>query len=225
MIHLFNPENKFWNFVAKLTDVCLMSMLWAICSLPIFTMGASTAALYDFTMKQVKDQEGGIWKSFFSSWKRNFKKATVIWLLQLLVLAFLALDLRAAWYLYLNTGIAGLAVLIVCAAVSLIVVSATLYLYPLTAVFDFSVKKTIGDSLIMAVANLPVTITLIIIAGLVAVAIYYASGLYFFWVGLGIFFASYFITGVFGKYTGETPDEAALKAEKREAKRRGKYFF
>jgi uncharacterized membrane protein YesL len=225
MSHFFNPENKFWNFVAKLTDVCLMSMLWAVCSLPIFTMGASTVALYDFTMKQVRDEEGGIWKSFFSSWKKNFKKATVIWLMMLLVLAFLVIDVRAAWYLYVNAGIPGLLVLSVCAGVSLIVISATLYVFPLLAVFDFPVKKTVGDSFIMAVANLPVTVTLIIIAAIVAVLIYYVSGFYFFWIGLGVFFSSYFITGVFGKYTGETPSAEALKQEKREAKRRGKYFF
>ena len=61
MSGLFNPENKFWNFVAKLTDVCLMSFLWLIASLPLVTVGAATTAFYDFTLRQVVDQEGGFW--------------------------------------------------------------------------------------------------------------------------------------------------------------------
>ena len=27
MYQLFNPENKFWNFIAKITDVACMSIL------------------------------------------------------------------------------------------------------------------------------------------------------------------------------------------------------
>ena len=35
MYHLFNPENKFWNFIAKITDVACMSILWALVSLSL----------------------------------------------------------------------------------------------------------------------------------------------------------------------------------------------
>lgn len=225
MIHLFNPENKFWNFIGKVCDACLMSILWALCSLPIITAGAATAAFYDFTMKQVHDEEGGIIKSFFSSFKANFRQATVVWLIELAGLAFLAFDIIAAWNLYLNTGIPGLVVLSIVACVSIAFLSSLLYVYPLLAVFDFPLGKILGNSFIMAVANLPVTITLLLITVLECVGIYYVSGLFFFIIGLGIFFSSYFITGVFGKYTGEAPTASQLREEKRAAKKRAKNFF
>lgn len=225
MSGLFNPENKFWNFVAKLADVCIMSFLWLIASLPLVTVGAATTAFYDFTLRQVRDQEGGIWSSFWSSFRRNFKKASLLWLLYVLGLAFLALDLYASWKMYLSAGLPALFMLSLCACVSIIFLFCTYYIYPLLAVFNFPVKKLIKDSFIMAMANLHVSITLLVISLAAAAAVYYVSGLFFFWIGLAIFASSYFVTGVFGRYTGETPGREALRVEKRSAKKRGKYFF
>ena len=42
MNHLFNPENRFWNFMNKITDVFLLGILWFLFSIPVVTMGAET---------------------------------------------------------------------------------------------------------------------------------------------------------------------------------------
>ena len=93
MYHLFNPENKFWNFIAKITDAACMSILWALVSLPLFTIGAATTAFYDFSLHQVNDREGKILKSFFGSFRAHFGRATLLWLTELAGIAFFALDL------------------------------------------------------------------------------------------------------------------------------------
>ena len=67
----------------------------------------------------------------------------------------------------------------------------------------------------MAMGNLHVTITLFVMTALVCVLIYYVSGLFFFWIGLYIFFSSYFITGVFLKYVRD-PEEDETGKEQRE---------
>ena len=41
---LFNPQNAFWSVFGKIADVLALSLLWVICSLPVVTMGAATAA-------------------------------------------------------------------------------------------------------------------------------------------------------------------------------------
>lgn len=208
MNRLFNPENKFWNFFAKLADVACMSILWIICCIPIITVGAATASFYGFTMHQVSETEGGIWKSFWSGVKTNFKKGTILWGIEVAVLLFLTYDLFAAWqYFTLSTSTISLLVLSFCTCISLILLSMLQYIYPLLAVFHFPIKKILSNSFIIAMGNLPVTITLFVLFGLVLVGCYYLSGLFFFWIGLYIFFSSYFITGVFKKYTGEIPME------------------
>ena len=209
MYHLFNPENKFWNFIAKITDAACMSILWALVSLPLFTIGAATTAFYDFSLHQVNDREGKILKSFFGSFRAHFGRATLLWLTELAGIAFFALDLWAAWNFYLTKGgVIGIALMGFCACFALIFLSCVRYVYPLLAAFNFNLKKILRDSFIMAMGNLHVTITLFVMTALVCVLIYYVSGLFFFWIGLYIFFSSYFITGVFLKYVRDPEEEA-----------------
>lgn len=213
MYHLFNPENKFWNFIGKLTDAACMSILWAVVSLPLLTGGAATTAFYEFCLHQATNTEGGVWRSFFGSFRKHFKKAFLLGLIQLAGIAFFAADLLAAWnFFVIRGGVAGIAILAACACLALIFLSCFLYIYPVLALFDFPLKKLFRDSFVMAMGNLHVTVTMFVMLALVGVAFYYVSGLFFFWVGLYIFFSSYFLTGVFMKYARD-PEEPEERKE------------
>lgn len=67
---------RFFNLVF---DLVIMHLIWIVCSLPIFTIGASTTALYYAFMKRTRRDEGYIWKNFFlffytsSQYRRNLK--------------------------------------------------------------------------------------------------------------------------------------------------------
>lgn len=213
MYTLFNPENSFWNFMGKLADVACMSILWLITSLPIVTIGASTAAFYSFTLDAVHDEEGGVWSSYFSGFRENFKKATLIWILQLVVMAFLIVNLYAAWHFYLAKGVLGLGLFSLALFGLLVCTGTGLYLYPILVSYDFPVKKVITDSFIMAIGNPHVTVSVIVLFLLAGVGIWWISGLFFFWIGLAIFFSSYFIWGLFLKYAG-------VKIEKKKKKKK-----
>lgn len=210
---LFNPENKFWNFVGKLADVACISVLWLLTSLPIVTIGASTAAFYSFTLDAVQDNEGRILSSYFSAFRKFFRKSTALWLMQLVAFVFLALNLYAAWHFYLAKGILGLGFLSLALCATLILVSTGLYVQPILVYYDFPVKKVITDSFIMAVGNPHVTISQIVLFLLAGVCTYYISGLFFYWLGLAFFFCSYFIWGLFLKYAG-------IKIEKKKKKKK-----
>ena len=95
MNHLFNPENRFWNFMNKITDVFLLGILWFLFSIPVVTMGAATTSLYQFTLKQADDEEGYVFKSFLKAFMKNFRQATMLWLIVLAAGAFLAADMWA----------------------------------------------------------------------------------------------------------------------------------
>lgn len=208
---LFNPENKFWIFIGKITDVAYMSLLWLLTSLPVFTIGAATAAFYSFTMDAVQDLEGGVWHSFFHAFRKHFKKATAIWIVQLALFAVLSVNLYAAWNFYLLKGILGLGFFSMALFGMLILICTGLYLYPVLVSYDFPIKKVVADSFVMAIRNPHVTLSCMILFVLAGVGIYYLSGLFFFWIGLAIFFSSYFILGVFLKYAG-------VKIEKKKKK-------
>ena len=47
MASLFDPERPLWRGLGTLADVLVLSAMWFTASLPLFTLGASTTALYD----------------------------------------------------------------------------------------------------------------------------------------------------------------------------------
>ena len=136
-------------------------------------------------------------------------------MIELLGFAFFGADLWAAWsFLTVKGGILGSAVFGMCLLLAVLFLACCYYVYPLVAFYDFPLKKIITDSFVMAVGNLPVTVTLVLMSGLQAVLFYYLSGLYFFWQGLFVFFSSYFMIGLFLKYTEKTPEEQEEEPKK-----------
>ena len=65
-----------------------------ICCLPIVTIGASLTALHYVTLKMTRNEESYIIRSFFKSFKQNFKQATIINLIMLVIAAILYMDLN-----------------------------------------------------------------------------------------------------------------------------------
>lgn len=101
---LFNPENRLWTDVSRAGDVIILSLCWICCSLPVFTLGASTTALYDTAVHCLRWGDPHTLQRFFRSFRDNFKPAT------LLTLAFLAVEaiLLAAWYMTRAVALTGM---------------------------------------------------------------------------------------------------------------------
>ena len=130
-------DSKFGQPLTKLCYGCYLNLLWFVCCIPIFTIGASTAALYDTCLKIAREEDHGLAGTFFRSFRRNFRQSTVLWLILLaagLLLAgdgYIVYHLRAA-----STGVPAvlwtliLAVLIAAAVVYVIVL---LFVFPLAA--------------------------------------------------------------------------------------------
>ena len=78
-----------------LTNICYsayLNILWFIFSIPIFTIGASTTALYSVTLKIVRNEEGNLTKDFIKSFKQNFKQSTSVWIILTLLGTLLLID-------------------------------------------------------------------------------------------------------------------------------------
>ena len=84
------------KFLSRLIDLVTVSALWFLCSIPIITIGAATTAMYSVTLHLVFDDTSGIAQTFFSSFRRNFGRATVVFLAFAASGLFLAADLWSA---------------------------------------------------------------------------------------------------------------------------------
>ena len=203
---IFNPENKFWSFMEKITDVFFLGILWFAASLPVFTMGAATTSMYQFTLKQADNEEGYVWRSFWKAFRKNFLPATGLWLIILAAGGFLALDLWAC----MNIGVPR-PVRTVCLGVLLclllVFLLTALYVFPILSRFHLPIKKIIANSFIMAMGNLYVSVTVLVIYLVFGALSYYITILFPVFMGLAAFVSSYLFRSVFARYQQEGTEE------------------
>ena len=64
--------------MGRVADFFLLTVLWAVFSLPVLTVGASTAALYDVALRMAENREGYLFSSFVKAFKANLKQALAI---------------------------------------------------------------------------------------------------------------------------------------------------
>lgn len=80
---VFSYDSPVWKFMGRLLDFLVLTGLWVVTSLPIITMGAATAAVYDITLKMTQDQEGYLVRTYFKTFAKLFVQATKAWLILL----------------------------------------------------------------------------------------------------------------------------------------------
>ena len=80
-------ETKIGRVLSMLTDVIFAGLLWCLCSLPVITIGASSAALYYTTVISIRHERGRLAKTFFGAFKSNFAAGFKLWLIYIIYAA------------------------------------------------------------------------------------------------------------------------------------------
>lgn len=155
MSKLFRMDSPLMRFLTKIADLMVLNILFCITSIPLITIGASWTALYSVTLKMVRDEEGSVSRSYFRSFRQNFRQATLLWLGVLVVLALLVLDIRV-----LNGMSEGTAPGLLRVGVEILALLGIMvlqYLFPSLARFEASLADTLKNACMMALAHLPKT--------------------------------------------------------------------
>lgn len=155
MSKLFRMDSPLMRFLTKIADLMVLNILFCVTSIPLITIGASWTALYSVTLKMVRDEEGSVSRSYFRSFRQNFRQATLLWLGVLVVLALLVLDIRV-----LNGMTGGTAPGLLRVGVEILALLGIMvlqYLFPSLARFEASLADTLKNACMMALAHLPKT--------------------------------------------------------------------
>lgn len=155
MSKLFRMDSPLMRFLTKIADLMVLNILFCVTSIPLITIGASWTALYSVTLRMVRDEEGSVSRSYFQSFRQNFRQATLLWLGVLVVLALLVLDIRV-----LNGMSEGTAPGLLRVGVEILALLGIMvlqYLFPSLARFEASLADTLKNACIMALAHLPKT--------------------------------------------------------------------
>lgn len=191
----FSLDGAFYKWGTELADVMILSLLWLTCSLPIFTIGASTTALFYVYGKKVRGEDPYVFRSFFKSFKDNFKQSTI--------LTFILGVLWFSVYLYYNILTSGTAqtwLWVMGMFFILQVFIMTLYLFPVLSRFDMPIKNLLVSVFVFGNKHLPTSIACIaLFLGCVFMTLS-LSPFSIFSFGLYAWISSYLFQRVFNKY-------------------------
>jgi len=200
----FNYDNPVWRFIGKFWDVIMLSVLWMVCSIPVVTIGASTTAMYYVTLKLVRDEDGYTFRSFFKSFKENFKQSTIIWLIFLVAGIVLGVDVFFFLRVFNGSQNVRTIMLAIFMAMSFLYFAMFTFVFPLQARFYNPVKRTIFNAFFMSIRHLFQTIGMLVIdVGVVFLAFTYLPQIILFGVALIAFLNSYILASIFKKYMPE----------------------
>lgn len=217
MSGLFNYDNKVMMVLDKIINVFYVSIIWLIFSLPIFTIGASTTALYYTVNKVLRHNRSYVMKEFLHSFKTNFKQATLLWVV-IGGIALIVGKVDIGWWLSKNPSMPfGMDWLKnVCWVLFIVVLILDamwgIYIFPYLARFENTNKQIMKNAAIMACVNFPQTFVSIIILGVSVFLIYVFPPLFILVPALCIFGISHFLEGVFRKYMTDEQRQAEDEA-------------
>ena len=98
-MQFLKPDSSLMQFLGKVADLMLLNVLLLLCSIPMVTAGAALTAACKVTQDMVLQDDRGIIKRFFATFRNEFKQSTGLWLLLLLACGILAYDVFLV-YLY-----------------------------------------------------------------------------------------------------------------------------
>nr|WP_325221846.1 YesL family protein [uncultured Oscillibacter sp.] len=158
---LFNVNNSFWQFLNKMADQFVLSLLWLLCSLPLVTAGAATASFLTVSMKLHRNEEGRLSQEFFSVFRECFCRSTLLGLTQILVLAAVAADLRVC---YIMGNRIGYFLLPVLAVLGLLVLMAGFFIWPLVTHSDAPLIQIWKTAAYIVLSYLPHALAMLALA-------------------------------------------------------------
>lgn len=203
MKKLLDPQNKIFAAIGFVGDHFLLGVLWVLCSLPLITGGAASAAACAVSRKLCTGVEQKLIPDFFRAFRREFLLATKLWLLVLGIGAVLAVDV----YVYFTMAAGSPILLGFTGLLVLVYLISLCWIYPYTAVFQGGFVRTVKMSFLLGMSNLGWSAVMLAIdLGLVLLTLY-APFLTLFLPGLFTLTASLVTGRAFRKYLPKTETE------------------
>lgn len=206
------PGDRLQRFSELVMNIILLGFFWTLTSLGVVTVGASCAALNESMRSCLVEKDRQPLKTYFRSFKANFRVSTLVWLIHLLVLAVLALDL-----LYYSVGdstgdsvaMAAVCVLLTMLVFELSVVFACIVQYRLT-----SVKRAFAKSFDFAFRCFRESLEMLFITATVLVAgLFLFRGILPFAAGIITCLNWKILPGAFRRYLTRTPATKQAEAK------------
>ena len=160
---IFNLDSKFMHYANKFADLMLLNIITLICCIPIITAGAAITAMHNVLLKIYRDEESYIFKTYFKSFKENFKQSTAIWMIYLVLILVLVLD-----FFYIRDYDLNMPKFFQYALIVVAVLGAFSYswVFVLQSRYENKVVHTIRNAFIVGISHFFYSVMMIILAAL-----------------------------------------------------------
>ncbi len=157
---------KFWaidspvmRVLGRLGDIIILNMIFVVGCIPVITIGTSLSALYTVAMKMARGEDPSVWKEFWKAYKRNFRPATICWMIMAVIAILLFVDFRIIG-VFKGSSIYSI-MRIVLAIIGGMWMLMFQYLFPYIARFENGIFATLRNALLLAAAHIPSTIVIV----------------------------------------------------------------
>ena len=134
-----------------------------------------------------RDSCGGIWSTFFRAFRENFKQATIVWLITLLIAASLICDFMLIRF-FIQGPLYTVLFVIIC-ILACTVAAVLLYLYPLMIRYQNTLREHLHNAMILTIYQFPRTLAMLFFHALPLLMALFLSSLFLytllFWLALG----------------------------------------
>lgn len=152
MNQFFDYNNNVFRVLGGLADCLILGALWIVCSIPVVTMGAATAAVYHAVNKSIVHGQGYAFREYCTALKTDLKQTTGAWLLWGILAAFLAADLVVTRQ-FLAQGSALGALYYFFIVLSAMALAWEFYLTAYMARFEGTIRESMRKTLVMVVGK------------------------------------------------------------------------
>ena len=226
----FNFDNKFFQGLSKVVDCVILSVLWVFCCIPMattfflawqsasvfgwilcwltsFLAGPATTALYYAVNKVIRHGRSYLWKEYWHAFKSNFKQAALVALILTGVVLFLGLDCYIM-YQFVAQGQKSGVLYVVFLVLIVLVVMLAVYLFAYMARFENSLGQSFKNAALIAVANLPWSLLLLVLLAASAFGLWMLPWLMILLPAVYILVANFILERIFRKYMSAEDLEA-----------------
>ena len=144
----FRADNPYNEVMSVVADIAILSVAWFVCSIPLVTIGASSAAACEVARTMQEGRDNGIFRGFWAAFKRRVGTALLLTLVLACVWGLAVFDL---WYLSRQSGDAVSVVYGITAAVIVLVGMVLAFVLPLSGRSELGVVAQIRQSARLAV--------------------------------------------------------------------------
>lgn len=159
-MNIFRFDSPLMQFLSRAADLIWVNLLVLVCSIPIFTIGASLSAMESIIYKILHNEDVMVTKEFFQAFGKNFKQATLVWLIILVVEGALGYSFYYSRQIGTNVSEIMLSFAVI---MFVLVYALMLYIFPMQAHYYNKTKDLFKNAAILVIVHPVRTLLMLII--------------------------------------------------------------